>query len=176
MFLSKLFGGSKMTTLAAGTSAPDFTLPGMDGKQFSLREALTRGPVALAFFKVSCPVCQFALPFIERIYEAHGKDNVTIVGISQNDRKETAGFVKEYGLTFPMLLDDAKTYPVSNAYGLTNVPTIFWIAQNGSIEISSVGWLRKDVEDINLRAAQLDDATLVPVFRSGEDIPEFRAG
>ena len=176
MFLSKLFGGRKMTTLAAGTSAPDFTLPGMDGKQFSLREALTRGPVALAFFKVSCPVCQFALPFIERIYEAHGKDNVTIVGISQNDRKETAGFVKEYGLTFPMLLDDAKTYPVSNAYGLTNVPTMFWIAQNGSIEISSVGWLRKDVEDINLRAAQLDDATLVPVFRSGEDIPEFRAG
>ena len=176
MFLSKLFGGRKMTTLAAGTPAPDFTLPGMDGKQFSLREALTRGPVALAFFKVSCPVCQFALPFIERIYEAHGKHGVTIVGISQNDRKETAGFVKEYGLTFPMLLDDAKTYPVSNAYGLTNVPTIFWIAQNGSIEISSVGWLRKDVEDINLRAAQLDDATLVPVFRSGEDIPEFRAG
>ena len=176
MFLSKLFGGRKMTTLAAGATAPDFTLPAMDGKQFSLRAALARGPVVLAFFKVSCPVCQFALPFIERIYEAHGRDNATIIGISQNDRKETAAFVKEYGLTFPMLLDDPKTYPVSNAYGLTNVPTIFWIAQYGSIEISSIGWLRKDVEEINLQAAQLDDATLVPVFRSGEDVPEFRAG
>lgn len=176
MFLSRLFGGRNMTTLAAGTAAPDFTLPGMDGKQFLLREALTRGPVALVFFKVSCPVCQFALPFIERIYEAHGKDHVMIVGISQNDRKETGAFVKEYGLTFPVLLDDAKTYPVSNAYGLTNVPTVFWIEQDGSIAISSIGWLRKDVEEVNLRAAQLDEATLVPVFRSGEDIPEFRAG
>ena len=176
MFLSKLFGGRKMTTLAAGATAPDFTLPGMDGKQFSLREALTRGPVVLAFFKVSCPVCQFAFPFIERIYNGHGSGNVTIVGISQNDRKETAAFVKEYGLTFPMLLDDTKSYPVSNAYGLTNVPTVFWIAQDGNIEISSVGWLRSDIEAINFRAAQADEATLVPVFRSNEDIPDFRAG
>jgi len=176
MFLNRLFGGRKMTALAAGAAAPDFTLPGMDDKQFSLREALTRGPVVLAFFKVSCPVCQFALPFIERIYKAHGDGSVSIVGISQNDRIETAAFVKEYGLTFPMLLDDAKSYPVSNAYGLTNVPTTFWIAQDGSIEISSIGWFRKDVEDINLRAAQLDDATLVPVFHSDEDVPDFRAG
>ena len=176
MFLSRLFGERKMTTLAAGTAAPDFTLPAMDGKQFSLREALTRGPVILAFFKVSCPVCQFALPFIERIYKAHGDGNATIAGVSQNDRKETTAFVKEYGLTFPMLLDDTKTYPVSNAYGLTNVPTVFWIAQDGSIEISSVGWLRSDIDEINLRAAQTTDATLVPVFRSDEDVPDFRAG
>jgi peroxiredoxin len=176
MFLSRLFGGRKMTTLAAGAAAPDFTLPAMDGKQFSLRQALARGLVVLAFFKVSCPVCQFALPFIERIYRAHGNGNVTIVGVSQDDRKETAAFVKEYGLTFPMLLDDTKSYPVSNAYGLTNVPTVFWIAQDGSIEISSVGWLRSDIDEINLRAAQTTDTTLVPVFRSDEDVPDFRAG
>jgi len=176
MFLNRLFGGRKMTMLSAGTTAPDFTLPGMDGKQFSLHQALARGPVVLAFFKVSCPICQFAFPFIERIYKAHGKDNMTIVGISQNGHKETAAFVKEYGLTFPILLDDAKTYPVSNAYRLTNVPTVFWVAQDGSIEIASIGWLRKDIEAINLRAAHADDATLVPVFGSNEDIPEFRAG
>lgn len=176
MFLNRLFGGRKMTTLVAGTTAPDFTLPNMDGKQFSLHEALVRGPVVLAFFKASCPICQFAFPFIERIHKAHGKGKVTMVGISQNDRKETGAFVKEYGLTFPILLDNTKTYPVSNAYGLTNVPTVFWIAQDGSIEIASVGWLRKDIEAINLRAAHTGEATLVPVFQPNEDIPEFRAG
>ena len=61
-----------MPALTVGTTAPDFTLPDMDGKQFSLRQAIARGPVVLVFFKVSCPVCQFAFPFIERIYKASG--------------------------------------------------------------------------------------------------------
>lgn len=132
-----------MAALTPGTTAPDFTLRGMDGKEFSLHEALAGGPVMLAFFKVSCPVCQYTFPFIERIYKAYGNHNLTIVGVSQNDKKETAAFLKEYGVTFPVLLDDTSKYPVSNAYGLTNVPTIFWIAQDGGIEISSVGWERK---------------------------------
>jgi peroxiredoxin len=164
-----------MPALTVGTTAPDFTLPDMDGKQFSLRQAVARGPVVLVFFKVSCPVCQFAFPFIERIYKAHGA-GVNIVGVSQNDRAETAAFMKEYGVTFPVLLDDTTKYPVSNAYGLTNVPTIFWIAANGAVEMSSVGWMRKDIEEINLRAAQATDATLMPVFQRNESIPEFRAG
>lgn len=164
-----------MPALTVGTTAPDFTLPDMDGKQFSLRQAIAHGPVVLVFFKVSCPVCQFAFPFIERIYKAHGA-GVNIVGVSQNDRAETAAFMKEYGVTFPVLLDDTTKYPVSNAYGLTNVPTIFWIAANGAVEMSSVGWMRKDIEEINLRAAQATDATLMPVFQRNESIPEFRAG
>ena len=69
-------------------------------------------------------------------------------------KKDTAAFIKEYGITFPVLLDDTSTYPVSNAYGLTNVPTIFWIAPDGEIEISSVGWMRKEIEEFNQRAAQ----------------------
>ena len=142
-----------MAALDPGTTAPDFTLPTMDGKQFSLSEALARGPVVAAFFKISCPTCQYAFPFLQRIYQAHGNKNVTIVGISQNEKEDTATFLKEYGVTFPVLLDDTRTYPVSNAYGLTNVPSIFWIAPDGEIEISSVGWSRKDVEEFNQRAA-----------------------
>ena len=52
--------------------------------------------------------------------------------------------IKEFGITFPILLDEREAYPVSNAYGLTNVPTIFWIAQDGEIEVSSVGWIKAD--------------------------------
>jgi len=165
-----------MATLTPGTPAPDFTLSAMDGKQFSLRNTLVRGPVVAAFFKISCPVCQFAFPFLERIYQAHGKGKVTIIGISQNEKKDTAAFLKEYGVTFPVLLDDTSRYPVSNAYGLTNVPTIFWIGQDGEIEISSVGWVRKEVEEINQKAAAIAGKGPAPVFRPDEQVPEFRAG
>jgi len=165
-----------MAALNTGTLAPDFTLPTMDGKQFSLKDALSRGPVLAAFFKISCPVCQFAFPFLERIYRAYGNRNVTIIGISQNDKKDTAAFLKQYGITFPVLLDDTETYPVSNAYGLTNVPSIFWIAQDGEIEVSSVGWERKEIDAINRRAAETTRQGPKPVFQAGEDIPDFRAG
>ena len=165
-----------MAALTAGTSAPEFNLQTMDGKQFSLRDALKRGPVVAAFFKISCPVCQYTFPFLERIYKAHGEKKVTIVGISQNEKKETAGFVKEYSLTFPILLDDTNTYPVSNAYGLTNVPTTFWIAQGGEIEIASVGWERHAIEEINRKAAESNGDGPKPVFRANESVPDFRAG
>jgi peroxiredoxin len=174
-WLSHIFGGHKMAALNTGTLAPDFTLPAMDGKQFSLKDALAQGPVLAAFFKISCPVCQFTFPFLERIYRAYGH-NVTIIGISQNDKKETADFLKHFGITFPTLLDDISSYPVSNAYGLTNVPSLFWIAQDGEIEISSVGWNRKEIEQINRQAAETACQALKPVFQAGEDIPDFRAG
>jgi len=165
-----------MSALATGKLAPDFTLPTMDGKQFSLKEALAKGPVVAAFFKVSCPVCQFALPYIERVYKAYGKHNVTIVGVSQNSQKDTDSFIQQFGLSFPVLLDDTSSYPVSNAYGLTNVPSIFWIAQDGEIEISSVGWLRKEIEEINRKAAESTHQSPQLVIQPSESVPDFRAG
>ncbi len=165
-----------MAALTAGTTAPDFTLETMDGKKFSLREALARGPVVAAFFKISCPVCQYAFPFLERLYKAYRNKNAILVGISQNEKKDTAAFIEEYGVTFPVLLDDTHSYPVSNAYGLTNVPTIFWIAPDGEIEISSVGWVRKDIEEINQKMAEAASTRQARVFQPGEQVADFRAG
>lgn len=165
-----------MSALSVDTKAPDFVLPAVDGPHFSLQEALSRGPVLAAFFKVSCPICQYAFPFIERLYKTYGSKGLTIIGISQNEKKDTAAFIKEYGLTFPILLEDTSKYPVSNAYGLTNVPTLFWIAQDGDIEVSSVGWVRKEFEDINRLAAQATSTNQEPIFTRGEEIADFRAG
>jgi peroxiredoxin len=165
-----------MTALAVGTKAPEFDLRTLDGKRFSLSDQLAHRPVVLVFFKVSCPTCQYALPFFERLHQAYGPKGVTLVGISQNDGKETAAFNKEFGVTFPVLLDDPRSYPVSNAYGLTNVPTIFWIAQDGEIEVSSVGWLKADCEEINRRMAEAEKIAPASVFRPGEDVRDFRAG
>jgi peroxiredoxin len=169
-------GGGCMGALDVGKKAPDFSLTGMDGKTFSLNEELARGPVVAVFFKISCPTCQYALPFAERIYQAYRAKGMSIVGISQNNLKDTELFVNAYGLSFPILLDDTKSYPVSNAYGLTNVPTTFWIASDGEIEISSVGWDRADYEKINAKAAEVGAAGLVPVFHVEENVPAFRAG
>jgi peroxiredoxin len=168
--------GRSMAALTTGTKAPDFECRTLDGKRFSLNEGLARGPVVLAFFKVSCPVCQYAFPYLERLHKAYKQQGYTLVGVSQNDAKETAAFNKEFGVTFPVLLDDTRKYPVSNAYGLTNVPTLFWIAQDGEIEISSVGWLKADFEAINRKMAKAGKISVSPLFKPSEEVADFRAG
>ena len=165
-----------MTALAVGTKAPGFELKTMDGKRFLPTNELARGPVVLAFFKVSCPTCQYAFPFLERLHRAYGQKGVSLVGVSQNEAKDTAAFLKEFGVTFPVLVDDTRSYPASNAYGLTNVPTLFWVAQDGEIEISSVGWVKADFDQINRKMAEAGKASPVVVFKPGEDVRDFRAG
>jgi peroxiredoxin len=164
-----------MPALRAGSAAPDLKLNTLSGKTFSLQETLTSGPVVLVFFKVSCPTCQYALPFYDRLFQAY-KNHVTLVGVSQNDAQDTAAFAKEFGIKFPLLLDVPVSYPVSNAYGLTNVPTTFWIARDGEIEISSVGWVKAEFEDVNRRMAEAAAVAAAPVFRAGEDVRDYRGG
>src|SRR5271156_1090820 len=125
--LARLIGAAEtMTNFDAGKIAPGFSLRALDGKEYSLNAAMKHGLVVAAFFKISCPVCQFTFPFLERLYKRYGGDAVTFLGISQDDARDTKGFAKEFGTTFPMALDEnASGYLASNAYGLTSVPTIF---------------------------------------------------
>jgi peroxiredoxin len=165
-----------MPALKAGGHAPDITLPTLDGRKFSLAQALRKGPVVLAFFKVSCPVCQYAFPFLERLHQGYAGKPVTVIGISQNGKKDTEAFQREFGITFPVALDDASSYPVSNAYGLTNVPTIFLVSPDGMIAVSSVGWARAEIADINVQIAAALQDTQAPMFRAGEEVAEWKAG
>jgi peroxiredoxin len=166
-----------MPALISGVLAPKFKLPDLKVVQFSLEETLKHGPVLLVFFKISCPTCQFTLPYLERLYQGlNGNSVPAIIGISQNNQQDTAAFLRQYGVTFPVLLDDPRGYPVSNNYGITSVPTLFYIAQDGTIEISSVGWLRKDLEQITRRVARDAKVANIALFRSGEQIPDLKAG
>ena len=79
-------------------------------------------------------------------------------------------------MTFPILLDDTHSYPVSNAYGLTNVPTLFWIAPDGEIELTSVGWVKADFEQVNRKMADAGKTAPAAMFQPGEDVREVRAG
>jgi len=165
-----------MPALESGTKAPEFELKTLDSKRFSLAESLAKGPVVLAFFKVSCPTCQYAFPFLQRLHHAYANHGVALIGVSQNNPADTAAFVKEFGVTFPVLLDEKPEYPVSNAYGLTNVPTVFWIAQDGEIEVSSVAWVKADFQEINRKMAEAGKTPPHVMFAPGEEVRDFRAG
>ena len=103
--------------LTAGSSVSDFRLRLVDGGETGLRDLIAGGPVLLAFFKVSCPVCQLTLPFLERI---RSSGRLPIFAVSQNDADDTRAFQHRFGVALPTLLDSEKDgFPVSNAKALT---------------------------------------------------------
>jgi len=166
-----------MTHVNAGQAAPGFSLQGLDGQNYSLEELLRRGPVIAAFFKISCPVCQFTFPFLQRLYGRYGSDDVTFLGISQDDAKATASFAKEHKATFPMALDEKqKGYAASNRYGLTNVPTIFLIDPEGTVRVSSMGFVKKDLEEIAATLAERRKIAPMALFQMNESVPANRPG
>ena|SRR5690349_15560189 len=163
--------------LPNGAKAQEFTLKTTTGKSVVLSELVKRGPVVLAFFKVSCPTCQYAFPYFERMSQLHKPEAATILGISQNDASETQAFMQTYGITFPVAIDDSGKYIVSNAYKLTNVPTAYLVDRDGRIQVTSVGWARKDIEEMNAKLSMMDPAQQQhPLFKPGEEVAEFKAG
>jgi peroxiredoxin len=166
---------NRMTHIVPGNVAPGFSLKSLDGKELSLNAALQRGPVVLSFFKVSCPVCKFTFPFLERLFKTYGGDGVTFLGVSQDNVAASRDFAHDFGITFPVLIE-APGYPASNAYGLTTVPTFFLINQDGTVQVASVGFGRAEIESIANTLADRRNITRAPVFRSDESIPAHKPG
>ena len=153
--------------LRRGMHAPGFELQDIAGGKKLLGQMLENGPVLLALFKVSCPVCQLTLPFLERM---SANNALQIVAVSQDDVKGTKAFNDRFGITLPTLLDEAREgYPVSNAYGISSVPTLFLIETDGTISQSFSGFSKRDLEEIGKRIN-------VALFRPDEYVPEFKAG
>lgn len=153
--------------LQAGSRAPEFRLELVSGGSTTLSEILTGGPALLAFFKISCPVCQMTFPFLERI---HAAGAARIFGISQNDADDTREFNQEFGVTFPTLLDtEDNGFPASNDYGISSVPTMFLVEPDGAIAHVTEGWLKKDMEELAASA-------VAGLFKPGEYVPESKAG
>ena len=68
--------------LDVGARAPEFQLKDLDGHARSLRELLPSGSLLLAFFKITCPVCQYTFPFLERIHREAANSSVSLTGTS----------------------------------------------------------------------------------------------
>ena len=146
--------------IATSSRAPYFRLPLLDGGELELSDLTTSGPVLLAFFKITCPVCQLTLPYLDRI---HAAGTLKVYGISQNDPEDTREFQEHFRLSMPTLLDaGAQGYLASNAYGISSVPTLFLIARDGRVSKVIEGWRKEDIVGLG---AQVPD-----------NVPEWKAG
>ena len=168
---TKFMGSARENeTLTVGQRAPDFRLEDLNGGQRTLGELLRAGPVFLAFFKVSCPTCQYTFPFLERLHRGLADGPISMFAISQDDADATREFHSEFGITMPTLLDRAaQGYPASNAYGLAYVPTMFLVEGDGTISWSLTGFNRKELEALGAKLG-------VNPFRPGELVPEMKSG
>lgn len=164
-----------MTLLETGTKAPDFKLSGTDGKTYSLKEKLSTDLTLIAFFKISCPTCQFTFPFLEKLHQNYAGNGFKLWGISQNNQAETLQFAREYKISFPLLLDQ-NNYQISYAYGITVVPTMFLIDKNQEILFSSEGFAKEDLEKLSQEVAQRIGSSPVNIFAGESYVPAFKAG
>jgi peroxiredoxin len=155
--------------LEAGTRSPDFRISRIEGGEVSLADLVAHGPAVLAFFKITCPVCQMTFPFLERIHAA-AKDALPIYGVSQNGARDTRDFARQFGVTFPMLLDrEDDGFPLSNTFGISSVPTVYVVDRGGVIASVIEGWSRRDIAALGERAG-------VNPLRPGDNVPEWKAG
>lgn len=152
--------------LSSGSTAPGFTLRDLDGAEQSLGSLLERGPVLLVIFKISCPVCQFTLPYLNRLVGG----GLQAVAISQDDAASTKRFHARFGVSLPTLIDrEEDGYPVSNAFGVTHVPSLLLVEPDGRISLSSEGFVKADLETAAARASK-------PIFQAGESVSAWKAG
>ena len=151
--------------LEVGARAPEFKLRSLKGDTVTLRDVLPTAPALLVFFKITCPVCQLTLPFLDRI-----SAGLRVFGISQDDAEDTEEFNRRYGVTFPTLLDTYEGgYEASNAYGISTVPSLFLVERDGTISWTLTGFARSELSGLGARFG-------IQTFRDGEYAPEWKAG
>lgn len=114
--------------LKAGTPAPLFRLPRLDGGELALEE-LRGNRVLLVFSHPHCGPCDLLAPQLEKWHRDHS--DLRVVMISRGDPKENRAKVKEHGLTFPVVLQ--QHWEISRRYAMFATPIAYLIDQAGVI-------------------------------------------
>ena len=127
--------------LALGSPAPDFALPGVDGKIHKLSDYAKSPALVVVFTCDHCPIAQMYEQRIEQLYEEYGKRGAAVVAIQGNDPKaltideldssdisdtldEMKIRVQYKHLHYPYLYDGA-TQAVTRKYGPQATPHVF---------------------------------------------------
>jgi peroxiredoxin len=125
--------------VALGSAAPDFQLSDLQGREITL--AAQRGRVVFVnFWATWCPPCRDEAPSLQRLYDQLGSENFEILAVSidaPSAQGEVAEFSREFGLTFPVLLDPNKD--AHRAYGVTGVPETYMIDPQGRLVERFIG-------------------------------------
>ena len=136
--------------LALGSSAPNFELPGVDGKVHKLSD-YARSPVLVVVFTCDhCPIAQVYERRIEKLYEEYGKRGVSVVAIQGNDPKaltieeldssDMSDTLQEMKVRFAWkhlhypYLYDGDTQSVTRAYGPQATPHVFVFDKNRRLQ------------------------------------------
>jgi len=136
-----LFAAENPPTLALGAAAPDFNLPGVDGRNWALKDFAPARALVVIFNCNHCPTAQYYEPRIKQIAADYKDKQVALVAISPSDPKsvrlDELGWTdlsdsfaemklraKERGFNFPYLYD-GDDQAVSRAYGPVATPHAF---------------------------------------------------
>ena len=110
--------------LKAGTPAPAFRLPRVDGGELSLEE-YRRRRLLLVFSDPDCGPCTALAPALEEFHRGGG----TVLMISRRDPEANQRKVAELGLTFPVVLQ--RHWEISLLYGMFATPIAYLIDEQG---------------------------------------------
>lgn len=156
-----------------GLAAPDFNLPGIDGKMWSLEQC--RGPKGLLVMFI-CNHCPYVKAIRERLVRdtrelvQHGIHSVAIMSNdpAQNEEDSFENMRKiagQYDFPFPYLMDE--TQQVAKAYGAICTPDFF--GYNADLELQYRGRLdasTKETAPENARRDLLE--AMIAVARTGK--------
>jgi peroxiredoxin len=118
-------------------AAENFTAPLLGGSTFRLSEQRGK-PVFVNFWATWCPPCREEMPAMERLWRAQKARGLVMVAVSlDTDPKVVAPYVKEHGLTFPVVFDPK--LEIANAYGVRALPATFLVDREGNLQALALG-------------------------------------
>ncbi|MGZ8430041.1 MAG: TlpA family protein disulfide reductase [Candidatus Deferrimicrobiaceae bacterium] len=134
----------KIPSLGTGAAAPGFRLTDVLGAKYSYGEEGGRKPLLLIFFSFFCDPCRANLPVLQKIQDKYG-GGVDVAAVSLDGeplKAMVAGFAKQEGYTFRVLLDEGdekRMFKVADAYRVTEIPTLFLVDRGGKVTFAGMG-------------------------------------
>jgi peroxiredoxin len=122
-----------------GRPAPDFTLPDLAGKPVRLTAFQGKKVVLINFWATWCPPCREEMPTLERIARAR-RDALEVLGVNidSGGPAKVRAFVRELGISFPILLDP--DLAVGKLYRLRGLPSSFVVDREGIVRFREIGY------------------------------------
>ena len=109
--------------------------------------SLTGKVVFLNFWATWCGPCRDEMPSMETLYNRYRDRGLEILAVNSGESQSQVNtFMKEYGLSFPVVLDSDSR--VSQTYGIQGIPTTFLIDRQGKIILRVVGSLHWDTPEV----------------------------
>ena len=122
---SKLRDGTQVT-------APEFTLPRLDGEGELALSSLRGKAVVVNFWASWCVPCKKEAPLLERAWQTYRDRDVVVLGVDSEDFKGDARtFIERYGITYPNVHASSRDVVVD--YGLTGYPETFFVSREGKV-------------------------------------------